>query len=102
MIVLVKANINTIREICDKHSVAELYLYGSAVKGPYGEKSDLDFAVVFKQSLSPLEHGDAFFALLDALKALFNRPIDLVTYRALKNPIFIEELNNSMVSLYAA
>ena len=102
MISIVELNLDKVKEMCIKHAVTELYLFGSAVSGSFNSDSDLDFAVVFNKALKPIEHGDAYFGLKDDLEELFQRPIDLVSYRALKNPIFIEELDNSKVSLYAA
>nr|WP_108425448.1 nucleotidyltransferase domain-containing protein [Allomuricauda amoyensis] len=102
MIPIIESNIERLRKVCMKHPIAELYLFGSAASGSFTDDSDIDFAVVFKESLDPLEQGEAFFGLLDDLEELFNRPIDLISYSSLKNPIFIEELNNSKVSLYAA
>ncbi|NEN24626.1 nucleotidyltransferase domain-containing protein [Cryomorpha ignava] len=102
MIELIKSNSNALNAICAKHFVAELYLFGSALTGVFSADSDLDFAVLFSESLQPLEHGDAFFGLKDDLETLFNRPIDLISYRALKNPIFKSELDKTKVSLYAA
>lgn len=102
MIPIVESNIEKVREVCMGRPIAELYLFGSAASGTFNDDSDMDFAVVFKESLDPLEQGDAFLGLLDDLQKLFNRPIDLISYSSLKNPIFIEELNNSKVSLYAA
>lgn len=102
MINLIEANIDKLNTICLKHDVSELYAFGSAVSNAFHENSDIDLAVLFKETLSPLEHGDAFFGLIDDLEALFNKPIDLVSYRALKNPIFISELDKTKVSLYAA
>ncbi len=102
MINLLKSNIKSVNAICIKHGVSELYAFGSAVSGTFHENSDIDLAVLFKDSLTPLEHGDAFFGLKDDLEVLFNKPIDLISYRALKNPIFKSELNRTKVSLYAA
>jgi hypothetical protein len=102
MVDLIESKLKEIKAICVKHSVAELYLFGSAATGSFNKNSDIDFAVVFNSSLEPLEHGDAFFGLMDDLEELFQRPIDLVSYRALKNPIFKEELDSSKVALYAA
>ena len=102
MINLIEANIEKLKTICLKHNVSELYVFGSAVSNAFHENSDIDLAVLFKDTLSPLEHGDAFFGLIDDLEALFKKPIDLVSYRALKNPIFISELDKTKVSLYAA
>jgi predicted nucleotidyltransferase len=98
----IEYNLGKLESLCKKNNVSELYLFGSAVSGTFNSKSDLDFAVVFDKSLSPLEHGNAFFALIDDLENLFQRPVDLLSYRALKNPIFKEELDSSKVSVYAA
>jgi len=99
---ILTTNIEKLRAACKKHAVYELYAFGSVVKGKFGDYSDLDFAVLFDQSLSPLAHGDAFFALKDELEAIFSRHIDLLSYRALKNPIFKNELDKTKVTLYAA
>lgn len=102
MIQLIEVNIGQIKTICEENAVAELYLFGSALTNEFNENSDLDFAVVLKSDLSPIDYGDAFFGLLDGLEKLFNRKIDLVSYRVVKNPIFKEELDRTKKSLYAA
>ncbi len=88
--------------MCSKHAVSELYVFGSAVSGSFHDKSDLDFAVLFKDTLDPLEHGDAYFGLKDDLESLFHREVDIVSYRAIKNPIFKSELDKTKIALYAA
>lgn len=99
---LIEENIEQIKIICQGNSVAELYLFGSALTDEFTENSDLDFAVVFNGDLSPIDYGDSFFGLLDGLEKLFNRKIDLISYRYVKNPIFKEELDRTKKSLYAA
>lgn len=102
MIPIIKQNIEKLKAICSTHSVAELFLYGSAVTGKFKEDSDLDFAVVFKDTLDPLEHGDAFFALKDDLENLYSKDIDLLSCRVVKNPVFKKELDKTKIALYAA
>ena len=102
MIEIIKENTERLTAICQSNQVAELYLFGSAASGKFTEDSDLDFAVLFSESLSPLEHGDAFFSLKEDLEELFGREVDLLSYRVVKNPIFKEELDKTKVSLYAA
>jgi predicted nucleotidyltransferase len=99
---LLKSNLSILKQLCKQRSVAELYAFGSAVSGNFNQQSDLDFAVVFEASLSPLEKGEAFFALKDDLENLFGVEVDLISYLALKNPIFRSELDKTKVSLYAA
>ncbi|MDF9795816.1 putative nucleotidyltransferase [Catalinimonas alkaloidigena] len=102
MIRIIEENIEALNSICKLNKVSELYLFGSATTGEFTDKSDLDFAVLFFESLSPLEHGDAFFSLKEDLENLFGREIDLLSYRVVKNPIFKEELDKTKVVLYAA
>lgn len=102
MIRIIKENTERLNAICRSNHVAELYLFGSAVSGKLTDSSDLDLAVLFSRSLSPLEHGDSFFSLKEDLEELFEREIDLLSYRVIKNPIFKEELDRTKVALYAA
>ena len=91
-----------IASICKKLSVKKLFLFGSAITGTFRSSSDMDFAVLFSEELSPLEHGEAFFELKDELEALFLRDVDLISYRVVTNPIFKRELDGTKVELYAA
>jgi predicted nucleotidyltransferase len=51
------------------------------------ERSDLDFVVEFDE-LPSVELANAFFELKDGLETLFQRPVDLVVERAIRNPYF--------------
>ena len=95
-------NVGELRSVCKSNKVAELHLFGSAASERFTDQSDLDFAVLFVESLSPLEHGDAFFSLKEDLEKLFDREVDLLSYRVVKNPIFKEALDKTKVVLYAA
>lgn len=98
---LVENNIEKLKEICKKNHVAELYIFGSALSNGFSDQSDLDFAYVLKDELTPIEYGDAFFGLMEDLENLFDRKIDLVSYRVVKNPIFKQELDRTKKSLYS-
>jgi predicted nucleotidyltransferase len=99
---LIEDKIYDLKKICEKHSVSELFLFGSALNDNFSDKSDLDFAVLFKEELMPLELGGAFLDLLSELENLFDRKIDLVSYRVLQNPVFKAELDKTKKILYAA
>lgn len=99
---LIEEHIEELQDISRKNSVAELYVFGSAVSNEFYDQSDIDFAYVLKEDLSPIEYGDAFFGLLEDLENLFERNIDLLSYRVVKNPIFKQELDRTKKSLYAA
>ncbi|MEX2590516.1 MAG: nucleotidyltransferase domain-containing protein [Chitinophagales bacterium] len=100
MIPIVKDNIQQIKNLCETHQVEALYLFGSAAKGLSKKNSDLDFLVRFSDSVDLLDYADNYFDLLGKLQKLFNRDIDLVSERSLKNPVLIQEINKSKISLY--
>lgn len=102
MIELVQQHVHEIESLCQKHHVARLELFGSAVTGEFNAKaSDLDFLVEFLP-LADGRYADAYFDLLFDLQDLFGRDVDLVTVNSIKNPYFIQAINQQKELLYAA
>ncbi len=88
--------------LCRRYRVSRLELFGSSTSDQFDPKqSDFDFLVDFLP-LSPRDHADAYFGLLEALQDRFQRPIDLVEVKAIRNPYFQNTVNRSKVLLYAA
>jgi len=99
---LIDAHREQLDVICRRHRVRTLELFGSAAGEGFDDaRSDLDFLVDFLP-LEAGEHADAYFSLLEDLEALFERPIDLVMTRAIRNRYFQESIERSRVRLYAA
>ena len=65
------------------------------------QKSDIDFLVVFDGTLKQ-NRFDNFFALLEELRKLFKRPVDLVEPGGLRNPYFIDSVNKTRKRIYDA
>ncbi len=91
-----------IDEICRRHHVRSLELFGSAATGHFrpGE-SDFDFLVEF----DPMPEGgyfDAYFGLAENLTDLLGGPVDLVVGSAIKNPYFRQSVDASRTPVYAA
>ena len=95
----VEQNIQTIKNLCINHSVDKLYLFGSILGNGFNEKSDIDFVVRFK-NIELLKYADNYFDFKFSLEDLFNRPIDLLEEPAIKNPYFLESLNESKKLIY--
>jgi len=88
--------------LCRKYGVAELYLFGSATASGFRpDKSDLDFLVTFRTE-PEASLADRYLGLAEELETLFDRPVDLITERAIRNPYFRHSVETSRVSVYAA
>jgi uncharacterized protein len=80
-------HISALKRLCEEHHVDKIYLFVSALKESFSEKSDIEFLVRFK----PIEltnYFDNFMSFKNDLKSLFGREIDLLEEQTLKNPIF--------------
>ena len=67
-------------EICSRYGVAELFLFGSAVRGEDAPTSDIDLLYV---PAPGTRLGFSLIDLEDELSDLFGRPVDLVSKRSL-------------------
>ena len=89
-------------ELCRRHHVLRLALFGSATRDDFDpQRSDFDFLVDF-ETLPPGQYADAYFGLLESLERLLGRPVDLVVASAIKNPYFRQSIEQTQALLYAA
>lgn len=93
-------NVEQLQGLARAHRVRRLELFGSAARGE-AEPRDYDFLVEF-EAMAPLEHGRAYFALLDGLERALNAPVDLVELPAVRNPYFLQGIGPERVVIYAA
>ena len=91
----------SIAEVCRRHGVRRLAVFGSAVTDHFDpESSDVDFLVEFDPEIQhPFR---AYFDLKDELESLLKRPVDLVEAAALRNPYVSASIQRSAEELYAA
>ena len=86
---------------CVRHAVLRLDAFGSALRDDFSPgESDIDLLVEFE----PIESYalvDAYFGLLDELRALLG-DVDLVMVGALKNPYIARAIELEKQLLYAA
>lgn len=87
-------------KLCKKYHVLQLYVFGSIVRGNFNDESDIDFLVYFQNDLPLLGYANNFFGLYYDLEKLFQRKIDLVSGKAMKNPYFIKEVEKTKLLLY--
>jgi predicted nucleotidyltransferase len=88
-------------DLCRRHYVRRLDVFGSAATGEMKESSDIDLLVEFDEEVNP-RRFDNYFEFLRELEELFGRRVDLVEVGGLQNPYFIREVDNTKRRIYAA
>ncbi len=88
-----------IDKLCRSHSVKSLYAFGSVLTDQFNTKSDIDLIVDFI-NVSVEDYADNYFDLKFSLQDIFQRPIDLLEERAIKNPYFKQSINQQKRLVY--
>jgi predicted nucleotidyltransferase len=102
MLSLIDNHREQIGEICRRHHVARLELFGSGARGDFDvSHSDLDFFVKF-EDLGWRGSFRRYMGLKLDLEALFGRNVDLVEPDAVENPYFVRIANLHRSLVYAA
>ncbi len=102
MVAIIEDNMTRLIEFCQQYKVARLDVFGSVASGDFDPaSSDLDFLVEFDATVNQ-SRFDNFFQFQQALQKLFGRNIDLVEPGGLKNPYFIESVNQTKRGIYVA
>lgn len=90
--------------LCRRHRVAELAMFGSALRDDFDPHSDLDFLVRFEPDAERPWMGE-FQALEEDLSALLGRRVDVLDWNAIersRNWIRREAILSSKQSVFAA
>lgn len=96
---ILENHIKTFNRLCQRHKVEKMYLFGSALKDNFSDKSDIDFLVRF-QPMELAEYFENYMNFKQSLKDLLGREIDLLEEQTLKNPILIKSINRSKELVY--
>lgn len=96
---LISKNKVKLIELCEKHYVQALYIFGSITTNNFNDKSDIDILVQF-ESIDYMTYFDNYMDLKEKLEQLFNRSIDLVENQSIKNPIFRNVVDREKQLIY--
>ncbi|NBV07503.1 MAG: nucleotidyltransferase [Flavobacteriia bacterium] len=96
---LVELNIEKIKSLCTKHKVRKLFVFGSVLKDTFTNESDIDLVVDFEK-LDLSEYADNYFDLKDQLESIFNRPVDLLEEKGIRNPFLRKQIENEKRLIY--
>ncbi len=85
---------------CTAFKVDELYAFGSILTDKFNSESDIDF-VVSILSKDPIEYAENYFELKFELERIFNRKIDLLEQKAIRNKTFENLVDKQKMLVYA-
>ena len=85
--------------VCRELSLLRLDLIGSATRGDFSAKSDIDVLVTFQGDKSLFKR---YFALKERLEEIFGRPVDVIEERAISNPYFRKAVEKDRIRIYGA
>ncbi len=88
-----------IKTLCAKHKVNKLFVFGSVLKDTFTNESDIDFVVDFEK-LDLSDYADNYFDLKDQLESIFNRPVDLLEEKGIRNPYLRKQIENEKHLIY--
>lgn len=93
---------NELASLCVVYGVSSLELFGSGARRDFDrEESDFDFLVEFADG-HPMGAFDRYFGFKEELEQLFQRSVDLIEVRAIKNPYFQQVIEQDRVVVYGA
>ncbi|OLT44091.1 hypothetical protein BJF85_20470 [Saccharomonospora sp. CUA-673] len=96
-----KLDTEAIAELCQRHYVKSLTLFGSALRDDFDpDRSDYDFLVEFLDEAP--SRIRAWMRLKDDLERLLGRDVDLIIGYDFSNPYFAADVASTRQDLYAA
>ena len=98
---LIEINLQRIIDLCRKHKVKTLAVFGSILTDRFNANSDVDLLVDFE----PINHDtfnyvSNYFDFRDALERILNRTVDLIEYGNNLNPIFRASIDKKKLMIY--
>ena len=86
-------------KLCETHKVKSLYAFGSVLTDSFNKESDIDLIVDFF-NIEVEDYADNYFDFKFSLQDVFNRPVDLLEEKAIKNPYFRQSVNQKRQLVY--
>ena len=96
---IIELNKQNIIDICQKHKVKTLAVFGSVLTDRFCDDSDIDFVVDFTD-VDESDYADNYLEMQEALQNLLGREIDLLENKAIRNSILLQAINDSKQVIY--
>lgn len=91
---IVEKNMQQLGNLCDQYHVTRRFVFGSVVTSKFQNDSDIDFVVDF-DNVQLADNVDNYFDFKSALENLFQRSVDLLEDKAIRNPFLRKSINET-------
>lgn len=98
---IIEKNIDIIRELCKKHKVSNLFVFGSVLTDRFNKGSDIDFIVDF-HDVGLYDYADNYFDFKFSLEEILKREIDLLEDKAVRNPYLRKSIDSTKKLVYGS
>lgn len=96
---IIEKNLDKISDLCDKHKVARLFVFGSILSDNFKKSSDIDLLVDFS-GVDLYDYADNYFDFKTSMEKLLKRKIDLLEDKAVNNPYLRKSIDASKRLIY--
>ena len=96
----IKIDRDQIAAFCEKWNIVEFSIFGSVLRDDFQPDSDIDILVTFgeESNWSLFDWVD----MIDELKQIFGREVDLISSKGLRNPFRRREIYSTREIIYVA
>lgn len=91
--------IQQIIDLCKKHRVKSLYAFGSVLTPKFNADSDIDLLVDFN-AIAAEDYFDNYYSLKESLENIFQREVDLVEDKGIRNNVFRRVVDRTKQIIY--
>jgi predicted nucleotidyltransferase len=98
---LLSTHIDQIKDACASNNVRTLFAFGSVTNDRFKADSDVDLLVDIAET-DPILYSDNYFNLKEQLERIFNRHVDLLEQKAIRNSFLKKEIDQTKILIYGA
>lgn len=96
---LIERNIQKIIDLCKRHKVHKLFVFGSILTNRFNDNSDIDLIVDFDKN-EVNDYFDNYFDFKYSLEDILGRKVDLLEEQTIKNPYFKQNVDATKTLIY--
>ena len=98
----IKSKKEVFQSLCENHKVGKLYAFGSSTRADFSElDSDIDLLIEMDTE-DPMERGEKLISIWNKFEKFFQRKVDLLTYKSIKNPVLKRNIDATKILIYEA